>query len=322
MLKNYNDVGLSLLFLLITPILNFKYHGILTSNLRFAYITVFFIFIKSMSIFKNINSNNKIINFFGKFNMLYLFSPSNRKKYHYDRFQFVTKLFKENNSVKEKFNSNALFFFTDYIYFISLLPGGIQHVVMGLLLNYYLKKRNINYKIVKDLFIYEVIYEIINYFSYIIYYIQNRRENKHTKKDTVRSVFQTVHFLAIPFLFLISNDTIKYSKDYLLTFNQLFLTYVGIFMIYIVFVSYFLIKYEIKEEKKGSSQQKIKKTKNIVIYVSLIIYYGLFLSKIKKTISIFKLGKLSFNQQLIGFTIVSNIYLYTFFPIIQLFINN
>lgn len=207
--------------------------------------------------------------------------------------------------------------FSNYNNYLDWITGAFQHIVMGILINNYLNKNR--YSIVKDLSIFENFYDSIVYFSQILFYIENWKNKENNSDDHIRTFFNTLHFIGVQISYLMKPVLIEKTKGYLKIYNQLFLTNVGFFMLYMVTIAYILVKNKIKEEQNNNKEKnnsKAEKIRNIVIYVSMAFFYGMYLSKIRSVGGILKNEKIDSKIKYTIFFIVCNIYVYTFFPLV------
>jgi len=312
-----NDYGITTMFLLFTSLLSLRYTNIFNTKIKYVYGFLVLSLYKSLCVYKKKENGNKILNFFGKFNFIYLITPYLRIKYDYLRFEYVNKILNFGSLVKQQFNKEYLFMFSNYNNYLDWITGAFQHIVTGILINNNLNKNR--YKVVKDLIIFENFYDSIVYFSQILFYIENWKNKENNPDDHIRTFFNTLHFIGVQFSYLMKPDLIEGTKEYLKIYNQLFLTNVGFFMLYMVTIAYILVKIKIKEEKNNNKEKnnsQAEKIRNIVIYVSMAFFYGMYLSKIRSVGEILKNGKIDPKIRYTIFFIVCNIYVYTFYPLI------
>jgi hypothetical protein len=307
-------------------LLSLKYKNLFKSKIKYVYAFFSLSLYKSLSIFKKKENNNSIINFFGKFNLLYSITPCSRKKYDNLRFNYLDKILKIRKSVQTKFNDEYLFMFSNYNNYLDWCSGALQHIIMGKMIKNLLEKgKSYNRKTflkVRDLLIFEAFYDSINYISQILWYIENWQNNENNPDDHIRTFFNTIHFISVQLIYFIKPEIIFKSSKYIQTFNQLFLINAGYFMLYMVLTSYIIVKIKIREEKKGNTKEEKSnavKIRDIIIYLSLAFFYGMYLSKIKKVGNILspEYNTIGSRKQKIMFFLVSNIYVYTFFPLIM-----
>lgn len=97
-----NDYGLTFFSLIIIPFLSLKYKKIFQTKIKYIYGFILISWYKSLSVYNKKKHNNKILNFFGNFNFLYLITPSLRKKYDYLRFNYLDKIFRFSGEFKKK----------------------------------------------------------------------------------------------------------------------------------------------------------------------------------------------------------------------------